>query len=360
MKNYMILIGSILVALLFSACGGGSSSSSVKTLEVLVENPRFSIPETVSFSFNASEYIANSSTVIFVDSDSDADTAVSANAKSFTAPSIVITMVDDNVTVVTANVKTTTTYTFTLKGSDESNNSVETTVTVEIVDQQDDQAVSITDLNVSETVIVGANAFIKLKASDADGMEVVTLDLNDSEGNLIDSDSIYSDTNLSQVDVNKTFTALEVGTYTITMTAKGVIGGEGDRSTISQTYEFSVGLDTPDAFDFVNMYNQNLGVPVTTNTQTITGITTPVEFSTTRGTLIVNGVNTNSATAYVSNNDTLAVRVQTSSSYSSTISTTVSGGGVSDSFSVTTKAYVAPTPTCPSGLVYDADLGGCI
>ncbi len=105
----------------------------------------------------------------------------------------------------------------------------------------------------------------------------------------------------------------------------------------------------PAAFDILDLTNQALSTAVTTSAITVADINTSVTATTTVGTLVKNGTDTTLASVSVSVGDTVAVKLTTSGSNSTTISGTLTIGGVSDTFSVTTLA--PPTPvngTCGS------------
>jgi hypothetical protein len=97
---------------------------------------------------------------------------------------------------------------------------------------------------------------------------------------------------------------------------------------------------TPNAFSFNDVTGVNLNTLTTSNTITISGIDTPTSVSVS-GTgspqISINGGGwTTSGT--ISNGQSLAVRLTSANAYSSTYSATVTAGGVSDVWYVTTRA----------------------
>jgi M6 family metalloprotease-like protein len=97
---------------------------------------------------------------------------------------------------------------------------------------------------------------------------------------------------------------------------------------------------TPDAFTFTDQTNVALNTTVTSNTITVSGICAPAFISITGGTYSINGGVYTSTTGTVSNGDTVTVRQTSSGSYSTTTNATLTIGGVSDTFSVTTSCQL--------------------
>lgn len=115
--------------------------------------------------------------------------------------------------------------------------------------------------------------------------------------------------------------------------------------TVSDTYQVSTGQDTTvDAYDFTNQNNLNLSTLVYSNTETITGISTGVsvsingnsaEFSINGGSYGTSGT--------ITNNQTLRLRMNTSGSYVTNTATTVNVGGVTDTWTITTRGQTPVT-----------------
>src|SRR6056300_1495862 len=122
---------------------------------------------------------------------------------------------------------------------------------------------------------------------------------------------------------------------------------------VSGTYSIStqgVPADTtPDAFNFTNQSNLNLNTLIYSNTVTISGINQAVSVSATNGAQFSINGGSYVTSGSISNGQTLRVRLTTSGSYSTSVSTTVTVGGTSDVWSITTRAQAqATTPTFPS------------
>ena len=95
--------------------------------------------------------------------------------------------------------------------------------------------------------------------------------------------------------------------------------------------------DVPDAFSFPPTTGVYTGTPTTSDTVTITGMSSSTGASTTMGSLIIDSVDVGS-TGTVSSGSTVAVRITSSASYSTSVSATVTIGGVSTVYTVTTRA----------------------
>ena len=99
---------------------------------------------------------------------------------------------------------------------------------------------------------------------------------------------------------------------------------------------------TPDPFTFTAQTGVGLNATVTSNTITVSGINAPAAISITGGTYKINSGSYTSASGTVNNNDTVTVQQTSSGSYSSTTNATLTIGGVSDTFSVTTTSTPPP------------------
>lgn len=348
MKYMASVMAFVILAVLLTACGGGSNGGSTPTTpEVLIENPSFSLPEKTSFSFDATTVIKNVGSFTFVDIDDDETTTVSADGKSFTSPDLNISIVDGNVTSSAGNILVTTTYVFGLVGTDDNNASVDTNVSIDVVDEYDDQPIQVSDINVSETVLEGEDITVRFTAFDADGFaNPCMVNLYDSQANYIDGYSIYANEAGNYIDVNVSFANILSGDYTLKLIANGIVGGEGERSSWTEEVNVSVTIldTTPDDFNFYNRTGLSRNTAYNTNTISVKSITTSVTATTTDGSLYVNGVNVGTSTT-VDEGDEVYVRLTTSSSYSTPVSATVTIGDKSDSFTFTTEA--APQTQTP-------------
>ena len=99
---------------------------------------------------------------------------------------------------------------------------------------------------------------------------------------------------------------------------------------------------TPDRFTFTDKTNAALSTEYKSNAITVAGINTAASISITGGTYSINGGTYTSASGTVSLGNTVKVRKMSAAAYSTTKSTTLTIGGISDTFSVTTLADTQP------------------
>ena len=125
------------------------------------------------------------------------------------------------------------------------------------------------------------------------------------------------------------------GSYSTTTNATLTIGGVYD--TFSVTTQ-DVPDTTPDQFTFTDRTGVALSAVITSNTIKVSGINTASPISITGGTYSINGGAYTSDADTVSNGDTVTIQLTSSESYLTTTDATLTIGGVSDSFSVTTQA----------------------
>lgn len=126
------------------------------------------------------------------------------------------------------------------------------------------------------------------------------------------------------------------GAFSTASTATVNVGGVTDVWSVT-----TLPADTtPDAFDFTpNVTNANLSTLTTASAVTINGIntTTPVSVTGAGAQISING-GAWATSGNITNGQTLAVRLTSSASFSTAITATVTVGGITDSWSVTTLA----------------------
>ena len=137
---------------------------------------------------------------------------------------------------------------------------------------------------------------------------------------------------------------VSAATYSTTKSATLTIGGVSD--TFSVTTHSAT---TPDPFTFTDRTNVALSTEYKSNAITVSGLGAAAPISITGGTYAINGGTYTSASSTVNNGNTVKVRKVSASTYSTTKSATLTIGGVSDTFSVTTLAAPTP-PSVPAGL----------
>ena len=132
------------------------------------------------------------------------------------------------------------------------------------------------------------------------------------------------------------------GSYSSTVTVILTVGG------VSGTYSIStqgVPADTtPDAFNFTDQSNLNLNTLIYSNTVTISGINQTVSVSATNGAQFSINGGSYVTSGSISNGQSLRIRLTSSGSYNTTTSTTVTVGGTSDIWSITTRSAVVASP----------------
>ncbi len=137
------------------------------------------------------------------------------------------------------------------------------------------------------------------------------------------------------------------GSYLTEVSATLVMGGESDTFNVKTRSAI-----IPDQFTFVDQISVSLNTTLISNVIMVSGIVLPAPISITGGTYSVNGGPYTNESGTVEDGDTVSVQQMSSGSYSTTTDTTLTIGGVSDTFSVTTKDK-------PSGKDDGGGGGGC-
>ncbi len=101
----------------------------------------------------------------------------------------------------------------------------------------------------------------------------------------------------------------------------------------------------PNAFNFVDQSGVPINTTVISGAITVSGINTTTAISVSGGQYSINGGAYSSTNGSVNNGDSVTVKVTSSASYSTSVNSTLTIGGVSDVFSVTTQAD--PTDSTP-------------
>ena len=136
--------------------------------------------------------------------------------------------------------------------------------------------------------------------------------------------------------------------YSTMTSATLTIGG------VSGTFRVTtLALDTtPDQFNFTAQTGVALNTVITSNTITVSGINATAPISITGGTYAINSGAYTSASGTVNNGDTVTVQLTSSASYSTMTSATLTIGGVSGAFRVTTL-----NDTTPDAFTFTAQTG---
>jgi hypothetical protein len=130
---------------------------------------------------------------------------------------------------------------------------------------------------------------------------------------------------------------------------KGYIGTGHDISSPynKNFWEYGPIDTTPDQFTFTDQTGVAMNTVVTSNTITVSGINAAAPISVSGGTYAINGGSYTSASGTVNNGDTVTVQLTSSGNNATTTNATLTIGGVSGTFSVTTQA--APASSGGSG-----------
>jgi hypothetical protein len=124
------------------------------------------------------------------------------------------------------------------------------------------------------------------------------------------------------------------GNYSTKTDATINIGGVSD--TFSVITKANPTDTPPDQFTFTDQTDAALSAVITSNTITVSGITSTTPISITGGEYSINGGPYTSADGTVNPEDTVTVQQTSSGSHSATTDATLTIGGISDTFSVTT------------------------
>lgn len=151
--------------------------------------------------------------------------------------------------------------------------------------------------------------------------------------------------------------AEEGAEITVGVIATNVVGdsAEAVSAAVGPVAAAPVPDTTPDAFAFTDATDAELSTVTTSNQLTLAGTDTNAAISITGGEYQVGAGSWTSASGTIAPGSLFRVRLTSSASYSTIASATLTIGGVSDTFSVTTKADPTPTPT-PTPTDYNAAL----
>lgn len=140
---------------------------------------------------------------------------------------------------------------------------------------------------------------------------------------------------------------------------KGYIGTGYDGSTVFKDFwEYDPARDNvPDQFTFTDQIDVSWSRNITSDTITVSGVNEDVSISITGGTYSINGEDFTDENGTVTNGDKVTVRLSSASSSHTTTSATVTIGGLSDTFSVTTKYMIDVGDSDPSCFIATAAFG---
>ena len=136
------------------------------------------------------------------------------------------------------------------------------------------------------------------------------------------------------------------GTYRFELT---VNDGKLDSNWSIVSITVNVPDTTPDSFSFNNQTGVALNSAITSNSITVSGINSATGISISGGSYSINGGSYTSTAASVNNGDSIRLRVTSSGSENTSTSVTVSIGGKSGSFNVTTLNTGNTAPVADAG-----------
>lgn len=142
---------------------------------------------------------------------------------------------------------------------------------------------------------------------------------------------------------------VRVTTSAIALTAKDATLTMG---SVSDTYTATTGDNVPAAFSFTDLVDLMISTLTESDTITVSGITTPAPISIIGGEYQINGGSWVSSSGILVNGDTVTIRRTTSGSYGTAVNATLTIGGVSDIWYISTGT-ISPIPfsfTDQSGL----------
>jgi len=134
------------------------------------------------------------------------------------------------------------------------------------------------------------------------------------------------------INVRQLSSSQYLATHSAVLSLNGVTDSF-DVTTLANTSD-----STPDAFDFTNQTGVALNSTIFSNSMTVSGINVATAISINGGGFSINGSAYSSSSAMISNGDSVTISLLTSTNYSSTTQATLTIGGVSGVFSVTTLA----------------------
>jgi hypothetical protein len=134
-------------------------------------------------------------------------------------------------------------------------------------------------------------------------------------------------------------------------TATVTLSFTADDSTFSITTRAAI--TTPSAFFFTDVTEAEIETLTESDAITIAGIEVAVAFTVTGGEAEKNDSGTWATSGTVEAGDTVKLRLTSSDEYETAVSATLTVGGVSDTFTVTTAAYVEPSAGFPFTLPFN-------
>lgn len=274
-----------------------------------------------TYKVNSGSYVSTPGTVVNGDTVTVRSTSSSGNS---TAVDVVLSIggVTDTYTVTTAAGSVDTTpdiFSFT------------PVTNAALSSTQTSNTVTIAGINAAATVTISGGSY------SINGGSFVT-----SSGTITNGQTIAVRGVASSANSTESIVALTIG---------GVTGN------FSVTTEAAAVDTTPNSFSFTPATNVALSTTSTSSAVTITGINTAAPVSISNGEYSIDGGAWASSTGSITTGQTIAVRRMSSSSNSTAVTTTLTIGGVSADYSITTAAA---SDTTPSTFSFTAQTGASL
>lgn len=155
----------------------------------------------------------------------------------------------------------------------------------------------------------------------------------------------------------KWFRAVHTSSFNSSTATNTVVTVGGVSDTFTSTTAATAPDTTPNAFTFIDITGAELSTVYTSNTITVSGINAATAISVSGLTYSKNGATYTGSAGTVVNGDTVAVRVTSSGSNNTGVSGTLTIGGVSDTYTVTTKVAAEPVTSLFNRTMFDDLLG---
>lgn len=194
-----------------------------------------------------------------------------------------------------------------------------------------------TTVNANNITITGINTSINISISGGE-YSINGSSYTTSNGNVNNGDVVRVRQTSSSQYQTQTSAVLNVNGVTDSFDVTTLAGTSND--------------STPDAFSFNDQTGVALSTQVVSNSVTINGINTNASVSISGGEYSINGGAYTSSAGSVNNGNTITVRQTSSSAYATTTNATLTVGGVSDVFSVTTLAAPVGDDTTPDAFSF--------
>lgn len=201
------------------------------------------------------------------------------------------------------------------------------------VDQTD---VQLSTLVTSDTIVIsGLSAAMSISIAGGE-YSLNAGGFTNIDGTVTDGDSIQ-------------LRSLSSASYNTTVDAVLTIGTVSDTFSVTTRFDATSPDTTPDSFSFIDQSGVAPGNVVTSDSITISGLTAAATITISGGEYRIDGGNWVTTAGFISNNSSLQIRTTASMTAGQSVNVTVTVGGISDTFSVTTVPSSTTTNAGSSG-----------